>query len=82
MKQQRLYPFSAKNHAHDIVFRRNRAKNEWAESGYTNERLEKLIDDLGAILDKAVGCVPVIWLTGKEWALAQESVIWAYSMRK
>ena len=76
------YPFNMEKHAHDIMFRRNRAKNELAdnEERMTSsqiEKYEKLIDDLGHLLEYR----GIAYLTGKEWGLANESVHWAECMR-
>ena len=82
------YPFSFWKHAHDIEFRRNRAKNELYTKQMNHilkdgeeERYEKLIEDLGHILCYLPDYKGIIWLTGKEYALANESVCWAESMR-
>ena len=78
----KLYPFSAQKHAHDIDFRRNRAFNELADSNYTNNKLETLIEKLDEIRCLMVGGQKVVWLTGAQYALALESVGWAAAQRK
>lgn len=71
--KEKLYPFSAKKHIHDLYFRANRARNE--ECFALKEQLDKIIC-------KASGGVSPIWLTGKEYALAIESVFWAAEHRR
>ena len=80
--KQKLYPFSVQKHAHDIDFRRNRAFNEFAESEYKNPALAKLIEQLDEIRCLMVGNAKVVWLTGKQYALAQECVCWAVAERR
>lgn len=71
--KEKLYPFSAKKHIHDLYFRANRARNEGCFA------LKKQLDE---IICKAAGGVPTIWLTGKEYALAIASVCWAAEQRQ
>lgn len=80
---QKKYPFSLRKHAHDLEFRRNRALNEWFDTEDENkkDRLQKLIDDLADILLTFPDNRGVIWLTGKEYGLAIESVNWAQANR-
>ena len=82
------YPFNMFKHAHDLEFRRNRAKNELytkqvsgALKAGEEEKYEKLIEDLGKITLYFPDSKGIIWLTGKEYGLAKESVCWAESMR-
>ena len=77
----KLYPFSAQKHAHDIEFRRARAFNEFAQSGYTDTKLEALIERLDEIRSLMVGCPTIVWLSGKQYGLAIESVAWASAER-
>ena len=83
------YPFNLAKHAHDLEFRRNRAKNELYDKQMNGtlkdgeeERYEKLIEDLGNITLYFPDGKGIIWLAGKEYGLAKESVCWAESMRK
>lgn len=80
--KQKLYPFSVQKHAHDIDFRRNRAFNEFVESEYKDARLARLLEQLDEIRCLMAGGVKVVWLTGQQYALAQESVGWAIAERK
>lgn len=82
-KGEKLYPFNIAKHEHDIFYRYNRAKNELDENWKTMNReqfdkLDRLIDDLEELLGFMGG---VVWLTGKQYGLAKESVIWADSQR-
>lgn len=77
------YPFSLRKHEHDILFRRNRALNEWydTEDEDKKDKLQKLIDDLADITSYFPDNRGIVWLTGKEYGLAKESVMWAESHR-
>lgn len=82
------YPFSLRKHGHDIEFRWNRLFNEQydksSEGTLTNEedeKYEELKDRLERILLTYPDGSGVIWLEGKDWALAQETVAWAESAR-
>lgn len=86
MKQTKRYPFNMNKHQHDIFFRYNRAKNEYDEKchngtikPYEHDRYENLIDALANLLGYGTG---IVWLTGKEYGLAQETVAWAGGARK
>lgn len=86
MKNTKRYPFNMNKHQHDIFFRYNRAKNEYDDKCYDGtitakecEQYEKLIDALANLLGYGTG---IVWLTGKEYGLAQETVAWAGSSRK
>ena len=87
MANAQRYPFNMNKHQHDIFFRYNRCKNELDDKLADREyhitdaeidRYEALIDALGHILDYGIG---IVWLTGKEYGLAHETVLWAGSMR-
>lgn len=85
---QKLYPFSIRKHGHDLAFRRNRAMNERYDmecNGTLNARMDEqltaLIDALGDIMCTYPDNKGIIWLTGKEYGLAKESVMWAEAMR-
>ena len=71
--KEKLYPFSARKHIHDLSFRSDRAANEGCF---------ELKEQLDTIICKAVGGVSPIWLTGKEYALAMDSVRWAAEHRR
>ena len=71
--EEKLYPFNARKHIHDLSFRSDRAANE----GYI-----ELKERLDAIICMAAGGVSPIWLTGKEYALAVDSVHWAAEHRR
>lgn len=80
------YPFNMSKFQHDIFFRYNRAKNELDErlsersiSAAEIEDYETLIDRLAELLQMGVG---VVYLTGSEWGLANETVHWAANARK
>ena len=78
------YPFNLNKHAHDLEFRRNRAMNIQGSLSMDDKeyaRYQKLIDDLADILLYFHNGDGIIWLTGKEWALAKESVMWAEETR-
>lgn len=91
-RKVKLYPFSGTKHAHDIDFRRARVKNELAEAIQLRgnrlvcvisdeeyaalENLEERLDDLIGYMHEGI-----VMLDGKRWALAQECVNWAASMR-
>ena len=82
------YPFSLRKHGHDLMFRRNRAMNEYyakdSEGTLTDEEEQAytdIIDRLAEITSYYPDGSGVIWLEGKDWALAQESVAWAESAR-
>ena len=87
----KLYPFSAQKYAHSIEFRRNRVFNEMRdmESGETpwdsknydamNELHEQLTELLSEVMFSGDG--RVAWLTGKQIALAKETVAWASNAR-
>ena len=83
---EKKYPFSATKHAHDIEFRRARVKNElfraYANPTLSKETVEKL-EALEEQLDTLIGYMHegIVWLTGSQWALAQECVGWAAGQR-
>ena len=83
MAQTKRYPFSLRKHAHDLEFRRNRALNEWfdTEDEQKKDRRQPLIDALANILLYCPDYKGIIWITGKEYGLANESVQWAESNR-
>jgi len=79
------YPFNMEKHQHDIFFRRNRALNErdakrqaGTITDKEEEQYEKLIGELNHLLCYPAG---IVYLTGKEWALANETANWAGCMR-
>ena len=85
MKETKRYPFNMNKHQHDIFFRYNRAKNEEDDKFYAGtltadecDKYENLIERLGGLLEYGTG---IVWLTGKEWALAKETVAWAETTR-
>lgn len=86
--KEKLYPFSARKHIHDLSFRSDRAANDIARLEAENaspkiiKHIEELKEQLDAILCKASGGVSPIWLTGKEYALAMDSVRWAAERRR
>lgn len=87
-RTEKRYPFSLRKHAHDLAFRRHRAMNELSDKFFNHTlkdgeeaRYQKLIDDIGGIMDYFPDGNGIIWLTGKEYGLAKESVAWAESMR-
>ena len=87
MKETKRYPFNMNKHQHDIFFRYNRAKNEEDDKFYAGtltaeecDKYEKLIERLADLLEYCGGN-NIVWLTGKEWALANETVAWAEATR-
>lgn len=87
MKNEKRYPFNMNKHQHDIFFRYNRARNEFDDKLYDRnyhitdaeiDKYEKLIGELESLLDYGCG---IVYLTGKEWALANETANWASMMR-
>lgn len=89
---EKRYPFSAAKHAHDIEFYANRL---WLtmramEDGETpmdvarynriNDMYYGPLNDLRQAFCGAA-CCPVIYLTGKQIALAKKIVIWASNTR-
>lgn len=86
--KEKLYPFSARKHIHDLSFRSDKAANEIArlEADNANPKIIKHMQELKEHLDEIIcmasGGVSTIWLTGKEYALAMESVRWAAEHRR
>lgn len=87
MKYTKKYAFSMTKHAHDLFYRYNVVKNlyeDWdpeytsAEDYEESKRLYDLMNDLQDLLSKGGG---IVWLTGKEYGLAKETVLWADAMR-
>ena len=85
----KLYPFSARKHAHDIEFARNRTFNLLYDAQDTGtveemERLEKRYDELTDLLIAVMSSTDnnqIAWLTGPQIAKAKEIVIWADNER-
>lgn len=86
----KTYPFSAAKHAHDIEFYANRLFNTMAamdakEIPYDADRYKRIEDtyygDLQELRGAMCGCAPVVYLTGKQIALAKRIVEWAHSER-
>lgn len=85
----KLYPFSVQKHAHDIEYRYNRAKIEMCDmiderriNLDTFDKLEELCDNLVDLMHALRnGDGRVCWLTGKQYGLAKECVIWASNRR-
>ena len=89
--KEKLYPFSTQKHAHSIEFRRNRIYCEmhdmelgvipWNIKKY--DAMDKMYDQLTDLLDAILysGDGRVAWLTGKQIALAKETVAWASNER-
>ena len=85
----KLYPFSTAKHAHDIEYRLNRVYIEMREQeddrnykeNYNElcDLHEALLDLLQAVLNSSDG--RVCWLTGKQYGLAKECVLWASCKR-
>ena len=86
--QEKLYPFSAKKHIHDLSFRSDRLANDIARFGakYANSTtvkyMQELKERLDAIICIAAGGVSPIWLTAEEYRLAVETVGWAAEHRQ
>lgn len=88
---EKLYPFSVQKHAHDIEYLRNYTKNrigeiESGEVEYDGKRLEWLesrLEKLDSLLDAILGTRDgrVAWLTGKQYGMAREAMLWASEMR-
>lgn len=87
----KTYKFSARKHAHDIEFRRNRLKNDISavENGevkvdrQTYIKMLALLDELTELLEAVMYSSNgiVCELTGKQYGLAIETVCWADSQR-
>ena len=86
MEQAKRYPFNMTKHQHDIFFRYNRAKNEYDEKCHDGTITTKEIEQYEALLGKLADLlgygIGIVWLTGSEYGLAQESVAWAGTRRK
>ena len=88
---EKLYPFSTAKHAHDIEFYSNRISNimsemESGEIPYDKERYNRLYDmkygPLEDLMRQMYGaCGRVIYLNGKQIALAKRIVAWASNTR-
>ena len=85
---EKRYPFNLVKNAVDLEFRRNRAMNERGDKCFNNtltdledKQYSDLIDNLAKILLHFPDNKGIIWLTGKEYGWAQESVAWATAMR-
>ena len=86
MNQIKRYPFSFRKHEHDIFYRYNRAKNELDDKRATATpkdigRYEELIENLAKLMCHRPDEKGIVWLTGKEYGLANDCVCWAASMR-
>ena len=86
----KLYPTTLK-HAHDVEFRRNRAKNELSDN-YTNNgamteaeinEAEILIDRLGELLEQLMNSRDgrIAYIEGKYIPLYRETQAWAANAR-
>lgn len=86
---KRTYPFNVYKYAHDIEFIRNRCFNEIMCFERGTAEISKLQYDclvnLLALLDdlrtNICGCPTIVWLSGKQFALAKECVCWAATQR-
>lgn len=79
------YPFSARKHAHDIDFRRDRCFNEMCKLEIAGKDVRKhssLLERLDELRVLLVGGIGVVWLTGEQYALAQDCVRWAAENRR
>ncbi len=79
------YPFSARKHAHDIDFRRDRCFNEICKLEIACKDTRKhriLLEQLDTLRNMLVGDIGVVWLTGEQYALAQDCVRWAVENRR
>lgn len=92
MKNQKLYPFSARKHAHDIELAHNRTYNTFTDMELgetpmepdTYERLLKEYDEIGELLLAILGSTRgdgIAWLTGPQIAAAKEISAWAACYR-
>lgn len=91
MKQVKRYPFSLTKHAHDVEYRRcfvwNRVHDYFDEYGVPENELEalekelELLDDLTTSMTANTRDGRVTWLTGKEYGLARDCVVWARERR-
>ena len=84
----KLYPFSLRRYGHDLEFRRHRAMHEMYDkecegtlTARERAQYEALIEGLEQITLTYPDSRGVVWLTGKQWALANESSAWACAMR-
>ena len=82
----KLYPFNATKHAHDVEFRYNRVFNTMHDKRMNGEvddeyeKLDELHTKLQGVLEQCMGG-GIVWLEGKDWALANECIGWAATMR-
>jgi hypothetical protein len=90
MKTTKTYPFSAKKHMHDIEYYYNHCNNVISdmlngEIPYDADRFDRISDMLDTQLEdlySAMFCgTPVVYLTGKQIALAKKIVVWAQEHR-
>lgn len=86
----KTYPFSVAKHAHDIEYRYNfvynRVYDSEGEHGWTAEQVARGEEELDRLNDLRQSLLfngdgRVAWLTGKEYGLAKECVIWATERR-
>lgn len=86
----KLYPFSLEKNAHNIEFRYNRIKNILddmyiGEIKATEQEIEKLEaeqEKVFEVYNMMFGAPSsIIWLTGKQYSIAKECVIWATETR-
>lgn len=91
MANTKLYPFSVQKHAHDIEYRRNAVfcelhdmeVEEFLMNGTTYDRLYNLLGELTELL-QAIKCNSngrVAYLTGKQYRLAKDCIVWAAERR-
>ena len=85
MTTPKRYPFNMNKHQHNLYYRYEKLRNEYDDRLYSGnitaqqcEKYEALIDALGKILDYGTG---IVWLTGKEYALARDTAAWAEIVR-
>ena len=89
----KLYPFSRRNHAHDIEFYRNRIKNvlyamDSGDIPYDARRYNRLETMLNGPLEDLYNAMYfnssdgiVCYLTGSQIALAKRIIVWAHEQR-
>lgn len=87
---EKRYPFSASKHAHSIEYYKNHlfcvmCDMESGEIPMDKKRYDRMHDmyygELRELLNEMVGGAPMVYLNGKQIALAKKIVVWASESR-
>lgn len=77
------YPFSAQKHAHDIDMAYNACRARITPGGPNDpediDRFNRVLDLYTEIIDSSNG--KVAWISGKNYALANQIIAWAAERR-